>query len=115
MIELRDSLARTAQSARDARSEKIKQAISTIVEEIKNSITTNLHLSAQGGHNELRYKLYIKSWDKVAPYLCNLDNDAITEICDRASTEIIEWLCSTDLDLDVEDEQKTYISFVAKW
>ncbi|WYA83422.1 hypothetical protein vBPMCPL1_0030 [Proteus phage vB_PMC-PL1] len=115
MIKLKDSLARTAQSARDARSEKIKQAISAVVEDIKDSITTNLHLSAQGGHNELRYKLHIKSWNKVAPYLCNLDNDAITEICDRASTEIIEWLYSTDLDLDVGDEQKTYISFVAKW
>lgn len=114
MIELRDSLARTAQSARDARAGRIGQAVSAIVEDIKDSITTNLHLSAQGGHNELRYKLHIKSWDEAAPYLCNLDNDAITEICNKVSTEVIEWLCSTDLDLDVE-EQKTYISFVAKW
>lgn len=67
MIKLKDSLARTAQGARDARSEKIKQAISTIVEEIENSIITNLRLSAQEGYNELRYNLHIDSWGKAAP------------------------------------------------
>lgn len=115
MIKLKESLARTAQSARDARSEKIKQAISTIVEEIKNSIITNLQLSAQEGYNELKYNLHIDSWGKVAPYLCNLDNDAIAEVCSKSVAETIAWLRDTDLELVINQDHSKSVVFIAKW
>lgn len=93
----------------------MEQATLSVVEEVKNSIMTNLHLSAQAGDNRLKYTVYPKSWDKVSPYLSNLDKSAIVEVCKDVRTEIIEWLKSTDLDLHIYDTSDDCVGFEAKW